>query len=353
MNSETPRGCAATRTGSPRADRPRALPLGRFAFALSLATGAALVGGCSLIPGVLSDDDRKVITTHQISAKAYYEVGDFPRAEDQCRRGLAIGSDDNLELLLAYSLLMQGGEKRLAEASKLFDEQVGLLGNNDWRVRMGYGTTLQQLARFNAASSDPATAATAAEMRRDARRELEAAVEDTSKLKVTPPDLLFNLALLDLDDHDAARFSEHGKAALHSLRENSKYLEVSLRQTAEPRAKQRTERDLAANRERGRRIAREMARAAWEREDWPAAGESLVALDDFGGLERADWFNRANVREKNGDIEGAVADYEKFVTATGSTLDDNVSRAIESLTRLRSMLAEKRTATQLTPTTNR
>jgi hypothetical protein len=242
---------------------------------------------------------------------------------------------------------MQGDPKKLDEAASLFEDEIGPFGGDDWRLRLGHGMTLQQLAHAKSLAKDAAEQAKAPELRQRARVELEAAGQGSAKDKTTPAELPFQLALLDLEDDRLDLFPAHAKAALASLKQNAAFLEKEKAQAADPHARSRVDYDLAVNRERGRRIAQEAAGVAWNAKDVKGAAEAMATLEAFGPLDRADFYNRAHMREEVGDLEGAEKDYDQFLKASAGRPDENVTRAIESLTKLRARLAEQRTKTQL------
>ena len=302
------------------------------------------------MPGVLSDEDAKLLDTYKRNSKAYYEVGDYVRAEDQCRKGLALDDDDEtLKLTLGYALLMQASPKSLIEARQIFSGEIGSFGTKDWRLQMGYGMTLQQLARLHETAPDqfkgekePLDIPAA---RKEAREQLEAA----NSAKNAPAEVTYHLAILDLEEGRSDLFPAHATAALAKLKEHEKLLGIQLKRPMGTSEEQRTIRERDINRERGRRVARELARAAWERNDWKGAVAAMDELSTFGDLARADHYDRARIRERAGNIEGAVDDLGKFIELSpkGSELDPLVSQAYESLTKLRAQLAEQRTATPL------
>ena len=334
MKSPPRPGPAATRTAARRAERV-------FALALLLAPA-----GCASF--WLDDADETRLATFKYNSKAYYEIGDYARAEDQCRRGLEIlDDDDTLRLTLAYTLLMQSDRRKLEEAATIFEEQIGFFGSDDWRLHQGYGMTLQQLARLLSASEKPEEKTRVAGLRAQARDELDAAAEGSAETRNTPPEVPYHLALLDLEEGRRDLFPVHAKAAVDKLTEQEKFLAVQLKQPMGQSELRRSERDKAINAERGRRITREAARYAWEEQDWKTAEAAMQSLETFGALERPDFYDRARVREQAGNVEGAVQDYEKFLTMSGERVDDTVTRAVESLQRLRSQLAERRTSGQL------
>lgn len=341
MSCRTRRGCAATKIASRPADRVTS----RRPAECRGASARALLP-LLLLAGCLSLEEENKLVTHQVNSKAYYEVGEFVRAEDQCRRGLAIDDDNaNLKLMLGYALLRQADRVKLEEAARLFEAEAGTFGADDWRVDLGYGMTLQQLARLCAEDKAPGQAERVAELRADARAALERAGAASAAKNNTPAEVPFQLALLDLEEGRVDDFASHAEDALNKLETQDKVFAAQLSQQMGETEKQRTERDRSVNGARGRRLSRELARHAWEQKDYATAAQSMERLERFGALDRADYFTRARVREELGDDEKAVADYSKFIELSPDAVDDTVGRAVNSLTRLRARLAEKRTAT--------
>ncbi len=338
MSCRTRRGCAATRIASRPAEPRRA--------AQPFAAGARALLPLLLLAGCLSQEEENRLVTYQVNSKAYYEVGDFQRAEDQCRRGLAIDDDnDNLKLMLGYALLRQADRAKLEEAVRLFEAEAGLFGADDWRVDLGYGMSLQQLARLCAEDKAPGAAERAPKLRAQARAALERTAITSGAKNNTPADVPFHLALLDLEEGQLGEFTAHARDALARLETQEKVYAAQLSQTMGESDRQRTERDRMVNSARGRRLARELARHCWEQKEYATAAEAMVQLERFGALDRADYFTRARIREELGEDEKAVADYSKFIELSPDAVDDTVGRAVTSLTRLRARLAEKRTAT--------
>jgi len=357
MSCRTRLGCAATRIASRRAEpgAPRRAP--RLASRLAPLAAGAVAVALLLLPGCTSTEEENKLISHQVSSKAYYDSGDFARAEDQCRRGLAIDEDhENLRLTLGFALLRQGTPKKLAESIEIFDGMGGLFGGDDWRVDMGLGIACQQLAHLQAVapadSKESAKPEAIAKLRDRSRDALERAAERSgSKGKVssekdnTPADVPYHLALLDLDEHATAPFFAHAGLALAKLEEQDKVFGAQLSQPMGESERNRTAKERELNAKRGQRLCREMAIRSFEQGDNVAASAAMDRLEKFGELDRGDYFSRARIREQLGKDEEAVRDYEKFIGLSATQLDDAVGKAVTALTRLRSRLAEKRTAT--------
>jgi tetratricopeptide (TPR) repeat protein len=306
----------------------------------------------------MSTEEENKLISHQVSSKAYYDSGDFARAEDQCRRGLAIDEDhENLRLTLGFALLRQGTPRKLQEAIEVFDGMDGLFGGgDDWRVDMGLGIACQQLAHLQgmapADSKEAAKPEAIAKLRDRSRAALERAAEGsaakgntTGAKDNTPADIPYHLALLDLDEQAGAPFFAHAGLALAKLEEQDKVFGAQLSQPMGESERNRTAKERELNARRGQLLCREMAIRSFDQQDNAAAAAAMERLEKFGELDRGDYFSRARIREQLGKDEEAVRDYEKFIGLSTTQLDDAVGKAVTALTRLRSRLAEKRTAT--------
>ncbi|MBM4013686.1 MAG: hypothetical protein FJ293_01820 [Planctomycetes bacterium] len=285
-----------------------------------------------------------------MSSKAFYDAGEFARCEDQCRRGLEIDDDPTLQLTLGFVLMRQADERKLAEAVAVFES----MSADDWRVDLGLGMALQQLARLEAARAADANqrlsagqradlAAAEAEHRADARDALERAAVAAGEN--APADVSFHLALLDLEEKKHDEFVVHAEDAFARLAEAEKVARAQLAQPMAQMMRERTLADSAMAAERGQRLCRELAILSWNRGDFSQASAAMTRLEQFGSLDRADYFSRGAVREKLGDDEKAVLDYEKFIELSSGVFDETVGKAVTALTRVRARLAEKRTAT--------
>jgi len=345
MSCRTPPGRAATRTAAPRADRPR----GRL-------RGVPLLAVLALASACMSTEDEEKLGIHRMEATHYYDSGDYVRAEEQCRAGLELAKgDEMLELQLGFSLLMQATPKKLEEAAEVFGRELGWFGSSDWRLSLGAGMTDQERARLISNDlpneHDAAKAARMndriADLRSSARSNLDRANRSSrEKENNAPPELLYHLALLDLDESRYDLYRGHADEAVQLMRTSDKFYAVQIRQQQDDKERARIERARSINAERARRLLKELARIQWGRDprDVPAAAKSMKMLEEFGPLARPDYFNRGRIYEANGDIEGAVADYEKFLSMSADVADENVTRAVSSLEKLRAKLAETRTS---------
>jgi hypothetical protein len=247
--------------------------------------------------------------------------------------------------MLGYCLLMQADPKQLDEAAAIFESQLGWFGSSDWRLDFGLGMTNQERARIASESKDKKTLARVPDLRASARKPLETAYAATQKSNNEPPELAYHLALLDLDEGKLDLFRTHAEEAVHLMLVSDKVSAAQIRQTADDAARARTVKDREVNGERARRLLHELARLAWNQKppDATTAAAHMSTIEKFGPLSRSDFFNRGRIREATGDLEGAVSDYEKFLSMSADVADENVTKAVESLTKLRSHLAEKRT----------
>src|SRR5262245_40311124 len=336
MSCRTPPTFAATKTARPRADRAR-----RIAPAATLLLALPLLGGS----GCRSEEDDEKLTIHKIEAQHFYDFGDYARSEDQCRRGLKIAKGDpQLSQMPGYCLLMQAGPKQLDEAAQLVEDEIGWFGNSDWRFDLGLGMTDQMRAHALVDSKNPREIARAEALRESARRHLDVAYEATRKVSDVPRELPYHLALLDFDERRFDLFRQHAEEAVKLMLVSDKILAVQISKTEDENARKRTETERSINAERARLLLRELARLAWNQTppDVTTAAAHMTTIEKFGPLTRPDYYSRGRIRELNGELEGAVADYEKFLSLSADVADENVTKAVESLTKLRAHLAEKR-----------
>ena len=83
-------------------------PLRHFCVLALLATA-----GCAS----LSEEDQTRLENFKFNSKLYLQNGDFARAEDQCRKGLALDDEDkSLNLLLGTALCKQQNPSKTREA---------------------------------------------------------------------------------------------------------------------------------------------------------------------------------------------------------------------------------------------
>jgi tetratricopeptide (TPR) repeat protein len=79
------------------------------------------------------------------TATAYYAMGDDQRAETQARRGLELDPDnEDLQLVLAWTLLRKGTVRDVREAKALFEE---LQRTKDFRAVLGLAQCHEQLGK--------------------------------------------------------------------------------------------------------------------------------------------------------------------------------------------------------------
>jgi len=121
----------------------RALPLTRFSRPGQLGICALLLGLAACNTNKPSSEDiERQREVHIDSARAYINMGEYARAEDQAQRGLSlVPGDIDLELALARSLQMQGTTAKILHAEAIYRE---LPRDEDYRVPLGYAETLER-----------------------------------------------------------------------------------------------------------------------------------------------------------------------------------------------------------------
>ncbi|MCA8979479.1 MAG: tetratricopeptide repeat protein [Planctomycetes bacterium] len=108
--------------------------------ALALALALSIASCNSNAPS--KEDLARQVEIHTDSARAYINMGEYQRAEDQARRGLSLAPDDlDLKLALARSMQMQGTTAKILHAEAIYRE---LPRNEDFRVCLGFAETLER-----------------------------------------------------------------------------------------------------------------------------------------------------------------------------------------------------------------
>lgn len=108
----------------------------------SLAAILLILPACSS----LDEQDEARLTTFKINSKRFYEEGQFRRAEDACRKGLLLETEDlSLLQVLGFSLLRQGGANRIQESIAVFSKCIEIEDDFDYRSRLGMGESQYQM----------------------------------------------------------------------------------------------------------------------------------------------------------------------------------------------------------------
>ncbi len=102
--------------------------------------------GCS----GLSKQEQDQFDIYMRNGQRYYDGGRYEQAEQQIRQALEIKEDDKkTRLMLAWTLLQLGSPQQLREANEEFESLVRK-HDDDYRVRLGYGTTQYKIALLRA-----------------------------------------------------------------------------------------------------------------------------------------------------------------------------------------------------------
>ncbi len=293
-----------------------------------------LLLSCSLFD---NSERREMLNTHKRQSKIFYDRGDLERAEQQCRKGLELDSSDTtLRLTLAFTLLSKGGEKDLDEADRIFRSEIGMF-TKDWRLLLGHGMVQQTLHRHR-----PDDVELVADARRNLTRALE--INDESI------EAAFNLSLLDLEVLEgnqnagsAQEFEAHSGRAIELIESSDRLYPNKVKAARDLLTQQQIESERNTNLLRARRLLEVRAARAFKADRSKDALEAMERLSRLCSLRAVDYFNRGRLREANQNYQGAVDDFEQFVLLSRNDLDDKVTYAVQSLTRLRARLAELRT----------
>lgn len=120
------------------------------AFVLALCLALPLVACGSTGPS--REDIERQTEIHIDSARAYINMGEYQRAEDQARRGLSIAPDNlDLKLALARAMQMQRTTAKILHAEAIYRE---LPRDEDYRIALGFAETLERKGLAYAEAAD-------------------------------------------------------------------------------------------------------------------------------------------------------------------------------------------------------
>ena len=180
---------------TPRSRRLRA-PL-FLSLALTLAS-------CSST-GPTAEELERQIEIHTETCAGYLGMRDYPRAEDQALRGLALDEDDfTLRLYLARALLNQDRTEKVLRAEQILRT---LPTDEDFRVSLSLGETLERKGialeeaaegvlsgeRFTNAADPEKRAAELSALSREAFREAEKSYQVAYNLQLNDTEVLNGL----------------------------------------------------------------------------------------------------------------------------------------------------------------
>jgi tetratricopeptide (TPR) repeat protein len=120
--------------------------------AILLVTCIALPLSSCGSTGPSKEDLARQTEIHIDSARAYINMGEYQRAEDQARRGLSNAPDNlDLKLALARAMQMQRTTAKILHAEAIYRE---LPRDEDYRVALGFGETLERKGLAYAEAAD-------------------------------------------------------------------------------------------------------------------------------------------------------------------------------------------------------
>lgn len=168
-----------------------------------MTAAALLVIGwtCASCSG-LSKQEQDQFDIYMRNGQRYYDGGRYDQAEQQIRQALEIKEDDKkTRLMLAWTLLQQGSPAQLREANEEF-KSLTRKYDDDYRVRLGYGTTQFKIALLRAKQIPVLERREDTELLARARKEHDAAIaKATSEFEI----------VLELNPDDPSALSNLGQ----------------------------------------------------------------------------------------------------------------------------------------------
>jgi len=300
--------------------------------------------GCS----GLSEQDQLRLDTFKINSKRFYEEGQFRRAEDACRKGLMVDPEDqSLFQVLGFSLLRQGGGKKINEAVAIFNRCVEIEDDFDFRSRLGLGEAHYQMAsmwnneqaRIDAdedltQEERAAKLAHALESRDESYELSERALREVLESPRGRDHLMARSTLARL-----LTVLERYDEAAETLRSMVATLSASIKLRNEQIAsgaltkEQRPlfEGTLSSLKKQHVEALELLANVAAKTSRWEEVISAFAEIESMGSMQPADFYNRARAYEALGARDAAITDYDTFVSraaSRGAAFGDQVSYAM-------------------------
>ncbi len=322
-------------------------------FALALAAMTFTAACNSLTP-----EDEIRLANFKQNSKRFYDDGDFRRAVDQCRKGLAIEPEDqSLRQVLGYSLLRQDRPTEVAESVAVFEKLIDDESDFDFRNHLGLGEAQLKLAQFWDRQREMIVAdekltpedreaklARGAEARQKAFAAAEEAltgVLDTPRGKndTDAQNALARLYATQGRWEEAADVLRNLSATL----ENSIHLREEQVSTATlpPDKKDLFEKTLKRLKDQRIDALGLLATMSAKMSRWEEAVSVYARLESEQSMRPADYYNRGVAYEQLGARDAAIADFEQFLRKAAqrnipySDIGTRVSDAMDRIAKLK------------------
>ena len=322
----------------------------RSLLALAAVTAATSLAGCF----GLSPEDEVRLNTFKYNSKKFMEAEQFARAENACRKGLEMEPDDySLNLALGYSLLRQGGARRIPESVMTFERCLDVEPGFDVRCRLGLGEAQFQ---YGLLWANQILYAEADEKLTPEERAATIADAETNRDAAYAAAEVALLDALDSPDGRDNLSAQSTLARLYSIlgryEEASDVLRnmtatlsnsIRVRREVDPESIPQERRELWA------RMVEQLeeqhvsglgllANVASKIGRWEEVISVYARMEAEGWMQTADYFNRAQAYEALEARHAAVRDYETFyrqAAGKGSAFTESVRVAMRRAAELR------------------
>ena len=296
----------------------------------------------------LSEQDQARLDTFKMNSKRYYEEEQFRRAEDACRKGLMIDSEDlSLFQVLGFSLLRQGGGNQVNEAVAIFERCLEIEDEFDYRSRLGLGEAHFQMGQMwnNELDRIAADENLTREERLEKQEYAMAAREKSYELSegalrevldsprgrgdvMASSTLSRLLTVLERYDESAEVLRSMIGTLSASINLRSEMLEGEGVPKEQREMFERTLDSLKSQRVGGLEL---LANVAAKETRWEEVISAFAQIEAVEAMQPADYFNRARAYEALGARDAAISDYDTFVSqaaARGAAFGEQVSMAM-------------------------
>ena len=296
----------------------------------------------------LSEQDQARLDTFKMNSKRYYEEEQFRRAEDACRKGLMIDSEDlSLFQVLGFSLLRQGGGNQVNEAVAIFERCLEIEDEFDYRSRLGLGEAHFQMGQMwnNELDRIAADENLTREERLEKQEYAMAAREKSYELSegalrevldsprgrgdvMASSTLSRLLTVLERYDESAEVLRSMIGTLSASINLRSEMLEGEGVPKEQREMFERTLDSLKSQRVGALEL---LANVAAKETRWEEVISAFAQIEAVEAMQPADYFNRARAYEALGARDAAISDYDTFVSqaaARGAAFGEQVSMAM-------------------------
>jgi tetratricopeptide (TPR) repeat protein len=286
----------------------------------------------------LTKDEEERLNNYRYNASLYYDQKDYERAEQQCRKGLElVPKDPVFNAMLGWSMMWQA--VRAQDATKMgqavvqfrtsLDEGYTSSSMPESKLLFGLGACewwlAQQLAK-------PAPM--------DSQRHLQAARENLEKVFEADPEnvdaelTLAEVVMFQGEYEPGLKLLDRG---LSNLEQQSTVLDRRMKQpgaSLEAQSRYQAQRDL--NTQREIKLRKMKANVLFKLERYEAELGEFVRIDELGGMQAIDYYNRGQAYEALGKKTAAVSDYETYLKQSNGPLDEFVQSVLRKISVLKS-----------------